>query len=65
MARFILVDDGTMDTVVECMYCGEQLRYNYAAEDADPDDDYTYNEFVSDCLLDAREIHECDPQDEE
>lgn len=30
---FELTDDGTLDTVVRCSDCGEELRYNYDAID--------------------------------
>ena len=28
MEQFRLIDDGTLDTVLECVECGEQLRFN-------------------------------------
>jgi len=31
-----LTDDGTMDTVLKCSKCGEEMRYNFdGAEDTD------------------------------
>lgn len=54
---FYLVDDGTMDTVVQCSECGECERFNFGS--GDYDDDYTYDEFVEDCIDNAQETHEC------
>lgn len=28
-----LTDDGTMDTVVRCSECGEEMRYNYEPDE--------------------------------
>ena len=35
-STFSLVDDGTMDTVVRCILCDVELRYNVEVEDDDP-----------------------------
>lgn len=32
---FELVDDGTMDTVLKCRSCGEELRYNPEPEEGE------------------------------
>jgi RNase P subunit RPR2 len=54
---FKLSDDGTLDTVVTCEDCGEEVRYNYGY---DAPKDLTYDEWVEWCLKDAAEDHECD-----
>ena len=54
---FKLSDDGTLDTVVTCEDCGEEVRYNFSD---DTRDSMTYEEFVEWCLEDAAEDHECD-----
>lgn len=53
--RFDLIDDGTLDTVVKCATCGEELRYNYAASEEE-----SYEEFTAWCLEDAEDVHECE-----
>lgn len=51
---FELVDDGTLDTVVECEVCGFQARFS----DFDSDN---RDEFIEWCKKDAEENHECIP----
>jgi hypothetical protein len=69
---FSLGDDGTMDTVIVCDGCGEEIRYTY---DAGPDDDdppmsdedrYTawisddrYTAWIAECKVDAADDHQC------
>lgn len=55
--RIVLVDDGTMDTVLECMECGEAFRGNY--QSGDWDDDYTYDDFVDDFIAEVEADHIC------
>ena len=50
---FQLVDDGTLDTVVRCMNCGDEERFNIEGFD---DDDSR----VEAALELAREDHECE-----
>lgn len=63
---FFLGDDGTMDTVIVCGECGEEIRYNYAssADDFDADDrrsdQQRYDDFVDECIADAEDSHECE-----
>ena len=33
-----LTDDGTLDTVLRCSDCGEEMRYNYDAGFEQPED---------------------------
>jgi hypothetical protein len=58
--KFSLIDDGTMDTVIECNQCGEWIRYDldYLGEDAEIEltSDVRFNE-ASD---DAFDWHECE-----
>ena len=57
---FYLVDDGTMDTVVECNHCGEQARYNYDGGDVSEDEGpHSYDAFVEWAEEDAEAEHEC------
>ena len=58
----ILVDDGTLDTVLECDVCTERMRYNFAAtdpRDVDPYEDVSYAGFVDWAAEDARFSHNC------
>ena len=67
MADFYLVDDGTLDTVVECEECAAQLRYSFESWDEgalDDDDADDYDAFIDWCLEDASNDHECEPCDE-
>lgn len=54
--RFELTDDGTLDTVLLCNQCGEQLRYTFGGVD----EDGPYEAFVEWCKEDAEEVHECE-----
>lgn len=65
---FRLTDDGTMDTVVRCEHCSEEVRFNYAMEDAgEPECTHgksdgcqdCYDEWVEQCCVDAEDDHEC------
>ena len=49
----ILIDDGTLDTVVSVN--GVEYRYNW---EPDPDIDETYDDFVAWAMRDAVEMHE-------
>lgn len=67
-----LTDDGTLDTVLRCSECGEEMRYNYAnscADDASDvgsrDDEKSYDEFIEECIEDATAMHECAADDDE
>lgn len=51
---FMVVDDGTLDTVVKCMGCGEEYRFNYDAHW-----EGTYEQFVEWVMLVAKEEHDC------
>ena len=56
MSKFQLSDDGTPDTVVECVDCGRELWYNFdgGAEGI------TYDDFVTFALLNAEDEHDCE-----
>ena len=58
-----LTDDGTLDTVLRCSKCGEELRYNFAASSEFAEDDQSnetaYGEFVTWAIDDAGNEHEC------
>ena len=61
-----LGDDGTMDTVLVCSECGEEMRYNYdpTAECEHGEDckagEAHYDDFVAWAIEDATADHECE-----
>lgn len=62
-----LGDDGTMDTVLVCEECGEEMRYNYDGGECDHHEDCKseacardlYEAFVDWAIEDATEDHIC------
>jgi hypothetical protein len=63
---FYLTDDGTMDTVVKCENCGQELRYNYDGETGDSEIEANYDVFVSWALDDADFEHgDCEKEGSE
>lgn len=54
---FRLVDDGTLDTVLECEECGGQERFTFAAYDGP----FDYDQFVEWARGEAEQYHECTP----
>lgn len=66
-SRARLGDDGTMDTVICCSECGEEMRYTYAAGPDDQTyydpDAQTYDEFVAWAMEDFDEDHECEEEE--
>ena len=70
MANIVLADDGTLDTVIECLECGEQFRFSFASwaeslDDDDEDDQDDYDAFVEWCIEDVEAEHECDESDDD
>lgn len=61
---FLLSDDGTLDTVIACKHCGEELRYNFDGSDCvtSGDSQRAYHEFVKWAKADAADQHECEVQ---
>ena len=69
----ILVDDSTLDTVLECDVCGERMRYSFVASPThhvhaypdthiysnSADDSLSYLEFISWAMDNARFGHHC------
>lgn len=61
-----LIDDGTLDTVVECIMCHERARYNFSGSDWDDGRtfvhgvDEAYEQFVTWALVDFCESHTCE-----
>ena len=53
---FKLVDDGTLDTVLQCEDCGEELRFN-------PTDDIGEDDRIPFCLDLATSTHECEAEE--
>ena len=47
-----IVDDGTLDTVVHCDDCGQELRFNIEGFD-------DHDTRIADALYMAKEDHEC------
>lgn len=65
---FYLIDDGTLDTVVKCDGCGEEVRFNYdgmepvvPGEDAYSDEelDAHYDAFIKWAIESASQDHVC------
>ncbi len=63
-SSIVLTDDGTLDTVLECLLCRTQIRYTPDS----PLDDHEANcddrcecqdTRVEEALVDAQETHEC------
>lgn len=52
-----LTNDGTLDTVLRCSNCGEEMRYNYASVDLGCDT--SYDEFLDWAIEDATADHDC------
>lgn len=65
MAIIELADDGTLDTVLRCTECGEEMRYNYDGETGPEDpgeivsEEEHYDAFVQWAIEDATDEHEC------
>lgn len=53
----ILIDDGTLDTVLECTDCRRDMRYNFSN---DAIDDITYDDWVDEIIMSEAEDHRCD-----
>ena len=53
---FQLVDDGTLDTVVRCMDCGDEERYSIEADDNESR--------IEAALFMAAKDHECEGEQE-
>ena len=55
--RIELTDDGSLDTVLRCSECGEEMRYN--APDSLEDDFGDYDGFLDWAIQDAEDEHDC------
>ena len=55
----ILVDDGTLDTVLKCTLCQEKFRGSYLMHVEGLDIDDTYDEYVDWLIDDTMMDHEC------
>ena len=71
MHTFSLVDDGTMDTVIACDDCGQEMRYNF---DGDHGEDCTpiangdcdcYGRFVDWAIEESADCHYCGSEKED
>ena len=56
-----LKDDGTLDTVICCTNCGEEMRYNISDRSTDLDGpaEEDYANFVMECIEDFDNGHTC------
>lgn len=60
-SSFSLIDDGTMDTVIRCDKCGEEIRFTAAECNSDSEEDGdTYDNFVQWCIEECEDDHVCD-----
>lgn len=59
--RLVLTDDGTLDTVFECMDCGGRERYNYTNAEGFTDGcpGENYEGYLAWATEDAEEQHVC------
>lgn len=61
-----LTDDGTLDTVLRCSECGEEMRYTYMPDDVPTgEEEDAYDAFIAWAIEDATADHECYPGDRE
>lgn len=59
-----LTDDGTLDTVIRCSDCGQEYRFTHDATDSsDVHPQVAYMSFVSDCIAEIVEEHECEQEE--
>ncbi len=63
-SSIVLIDDGTLDTVLECVHCRTQIRYTpdppLDDHDAHCDDSCECQDAVIEwALVDAQDTHEC------
>lgn len=52
---FTLVDDGTLDTVIKCDNCSQEIRFTGGEVDLN----MRHDEWVDYCMAMAKEEHEC------
>lgn len=64
MSHAYLVDDGTMDTVLQCAICGRQERYNFDPAWTEEDGEDAYDRFVEDCLDNFEDDHICEGENQ-
>lgn len=57
MAKMLLGDDGTLDTVIYCADCGQEFRFNYEPEWQDEGKEEPYLAFVEWAKREAAEDH--------
>ena len=64
--QFSVVDDGTLDTVLQCNDCQQPLRYNFQGSETEGYGDFgieqardAYTQFVEWCMDDASRTHDC------
>lgn len=68
--EIFVIDDGTLDTVLECADCGEQFRFTFALSEqtcghvrhsTERGCEACYIEWTLECLAWAHSEHECTP----
>jgi hypothetical protein len=65
--QFVVIDDGTLDTVIRATCCGRSYRFNYQMdeaagdfdEDEETDPDKHYDNWLGNHIDNLREEHEC------
>jgi hypothetical protein len=56
--QFRLADEGTLDTVIECILCGKREAYNYATS-VEADEGMDYESFIA-VIIESLELeHYC------
>ncbi len=59
-SNIVLSDDGTLDTVLVCLSCHEEFRYNYDPDDTESESESDYDDFVAWAIEDAESEHVCE-----
>ncbi len=64
MNQFVRIDDGTMDTVLQCDTCGIEERYDFDGcekhmETTQEGGCECYKQFVAAAIDDRNNLHEC------
>jgi hypothetical protein len=59
-----LSDDGTLDTVLCCSDCGEEMRYNCDWFVDEDESENGYDEFIAWAIEDAANDHVCEQENQ-
>ena len=55
-----LGDDGTLDTVIYCVACGREYRFNYDPSNTETEANAEYDAFVAECIAEIEAEHTCE-----